>query len=150
MNALYIVSFALLSIISPENHCPIKIDEEAKIIKYLSSISYYQYDVTYVIAIPLDGCSGCRDIAIEFLKECKKSESLRYILSSSSKKKIMRIVAEEGLEKERLLIDDNNMLFKLSISTNNPVIFEFKESSICSFRILDPSIIDRELDIVCK
>ena len=146
----WLIPFVFLAVAQTQGsaQCTISHESKAKVARYLGSISYHDYTTRYLLVIPMDGCGGCKDIAIRFQKKCSPEQPIKFIMSSSSKKRIDLTIRQEKLDIQKIIKDPDDMLQKLSLSNGNPVLLEFQNKKICSYKILLPSIIDQELSSI--
>ncbi len=129
----------------PKTNCYKNKGELAGVIRFLELIRFQPRGfckVEYLIVIPLDGCQGCVSRMLSFCTENISEKSITFMLSSSSGKNIESCIKNHGFSKSIILIDDNNLLHRLSISLENPIFIRFEDSRICTYEVLKPGNID--------
>lgn len=89
-----------------------------------------QKETKVVFFIPTDGCSGCVDTSLEFLKKNRNSNDIKYVLSGRNEKEVKIKLAEFDIELNELIyIDVQGKSKSLGIVNGYPVLIYLDNTS---------------------
>lgn len=101
------------------------------------------------LIIQLDnGCSSCKNIAINFLKKHYKDANVRFIVSNLGEKIIKMALGNDIIQSKKIIIDKEAIAKSKGLVSDFPVLYYFKDNHIEEIKTLSASNIDEELHLL--
>jgi len=109
---------------------------EFRQIKERFNLSFYHED-SFLILIPLNGCSDCIQTALNFIQNNKEIMNVICIISDIGTKRVdsyLKDTLESGL---RIIPDYSAVVYRFEPYLNSPVIYHVKNSKYYNRKLLD-------------
>ena len=99
----------------------------------------------YVLVIPMDGCGGCRSLAIRYINDTiVHKPSFHYIVSTHNEK-LTKIRLGGAMQKQRIIIDTKELFYQKGMLGKYPVLYQLNNGDVLDKKELVASVIQEEL-----
>lgn len=99
----------------------------------------------YVLIVPMDGCGGCRSLAIRYIKDSSIVKPSIHYIASTHNKKLAKIRLGDALSKYNIQIDSKETFYQKGVMGKYPVLYQLKNSNVLDKKELNASVIQQEL-----
>jgi len=143
MNKSLCYKLLALSLLLMFFSCKKELKIDASIIS--SFINCKHEDKCYVLIVPMDGCSGCRSLAIKYINDSTAMKPSFHYIASTHNTKLAKIRLGYAASKINIKIDSNELFFNKGVIGKYPVLYQLENGNVLDKKVLDASIIQEEL-----
>ncbi|WP_027001420.1 hypothetical protein [Hugenholtzia roseola] len=104
----------------------------------------------YVLIIPMEGCSGCKEKALLFSNKYVHNKKLKTVLSTMQGKAFLQVHLLRLNEKDMYLLDPKGYFIRQARVGQYPTLYEIKNKYIISEKELYPEVITKEIEVLEK
>ena len=102
-------------------------------------------DKCYALVIPMDGCGGCRSIAIQFLKDSVYQKPAMHYVASTRHAKTAKIKLGDAFADQQVVMDTKEVFYQEESSEKYPLLYQLENGNVLGKKELGPSTIQKEL-----
>ncbi len=128
-STLFIVPFVFLLLLAYCQNPEVKINfqKEYRQIQEKFDLEFF-HDESYLILIPLNGCSSCLQPVIDFINNNRTILNLTCILSDIGTKRMEYILRDTNVVGIRVIYDEDASVYQYEPYLNSPVIYHVRNN----------------------